>query len=102
MLLQESSPSGTSGMCAAFANQSAAAASIGWGNPSVGDHGRGHWVYGRPTEAIGTLTFHPGYATSRISSILNGRTKQFGWLQAPATTNFFSFSNFREPCNHPN
>ena len=42
-------------------------------------------MYGRPTKAIGTLTFHAGYATSRISSILNGRTKQFGWLQAPAT-----------------
>ena len=25
------------------------------------------------------------YATSRISSILKGSTKQFGWLQAPAT-----------------
>ena len=42
-------------------------------------------MYGWPTEAIGTLTFHAGYATSRISSILNGRTKQFGWLQAGAT-----------------
>jgi hypothetical protein len=26
-----------------------------------------------------------GYAASRISSNLNGSTKQFGWLQAPAT-----------------
>jgi hypothetical protein len=25
------------------------------------------------------------YAASRISSTLNGSTKQFGWLQAPAT-----------------
>ena len=25
------------------------------------------------------------YATSRISSNLKGSTKQFGWLQAPAT-----------------
>ena len=37
-------------------------------------------MVGNP-EAIGTLTFRAGYATSRISSILNGRTKQFGWLQ---------------------
>jgi hypothetical protein len=36
-------------------------------------------------EAIGTPAFDAGYATSRISSILNGRTKQFGWLQASAT-----------------
>jgi hypothetical protein len=26
-----------------------------------------------------------GYAASRISSNLKGSTKQFGWLQAPAT-----------------
>jgi hypothetical protein len=45
-------------------------------------------VVGNP-EAIGTLTFHAGYATSRISSILNGSTKQFGWLQAPATKSSF-------------
>ena len=49
-------------------------------------------MYGRQTEAIGTLTFHAGYATSRISSILNGRTKQFGWLQAPATKKSFAFN----------
>jgi len=29
--------------------------------------------------------FLAGYAASRISFILNGRTKQFGWLQASAT-----------------
>lgn len=27
-----------------------------------------------------------GYAASRISSNLKGSTKQFGWLQAPATS----------------
>jgi hypothetical protein len=39
-------------------------------------------MVGNP-EAI--LTFHAGYAAGRISSKLNGKTKQFGWLQAPAT-----------------
>jgi hypothetical protein len=42
------------------------------------------------------------YAASRISSTLNGSTKQFGWLQAPATTIFFPIRNFRETRNHPN
>jgi hypothetical protein len=32
-----------------------------------------------------TITFRTGYAASRISCILNGRTNKFGWLQAPAT-----------------
>jgi hypothetical protein len=32
-------------------------------------------------------TIHAGYAVSRVNSILNGRTKQFGGLQAPATSN---------------
>jgi hypothetical protein len=31
------------------------------------------------------MTLHAGYAASRISSRLKGSTKQFGWLQAPAT-----------------
>ena len=44
-------------------------------------------IVGNP-EAFGTLSFHAGYATSRISSILNGRTKQFGWLRSSATKNF--------------
>jgi hypothetical protein len=30
------------------------------------------------------MTLHAGYAASRISSNLQGSTKQFGWLQAPA------------------
>jgi hypothetical protein len=42
------------------------------------------------------------YAASRINSNLKGSTKQFGWLQAPATKKSFLFSNFREPRNHPN
>lgn len=32
-----------------------------------------------------TMTSHPSYAARRISSNLNGSTKQFGWLQPPAT-----------------
>jgi hypothetical protein len=48
------------------------------------------------------MTLHAGYAASRISSKLNGSTKQFGWLQAPATKKFLPFSNFHEPRNHPN
>jgi hypothetical protein len=39
-------------------------------------------------------------AAGRISSTLKGSTKQFGWLQAPATKNSFLFSNFWEPRNH--
>ena len=35
------------------------------------------------------MTLHPGYAATRISSNLNGRTKQFGWLQAAATEDSF-------------
>jgi hypothetical protein len=31
------------------------------------------------------MTLHPGYAATRISSNLNGSTKQFGWLQAATT-----------------
>jgi hypothetical protein len=34
------------------------------------------------------LTLQAGYAASRISSNLKGSTKQFGWLQAPATKRF--------------
>src|ERR1700730_15729171 len=34
------------------------------------------------------MTLHPGYAATRISSNLNGSTKQFGWLQASATRNY--------------
>jgi hypothetical protein len=47
-------------------------------------------------------TSQAAYAANRISSNLKGRTKQFGWLQAPANQNLFSFSNFRRPCDHPN
>jgi len=35
------------------------------------------------SEAIGTLTFHTDYATSRISSNLKSSTSKFGWLQTP-------------------
>jgi hypothetical protein len=31
------------------------------------------------------MTSHVAYAASRISSKLKGSTKQFGWLQVPAT-----------------
>jgi hypothetical protein len=31
-----------------------------------------------------TFNSHAAYAARRISSKLNGSTKQFGWLQAPA------------------
>ena len=31
------------------------------------------------------MTLQAGYAASPISSNLKGSTKQFGWLQAPAT-----------------
>jgi hypothetical protein len=37
------------------------------------------------------MTLHPGYAATRISSNLNGSTKQFGWLQAHATNLLLSF-----------
>jgi hypothetical protein len=37
------------------------------------------------------MTLHPGYAATWISSNLNGSTKQFGWLQAPATNLLLSF-----------
>jgi hypothetical protein len=42
------------------------------------------------------------YAANRINSNLKGNTKQFGWLQAPATQNSFRLNNFYRPCNHPN
>jgi len=48
------------------------------------------------------MTFHPGYAATRISSNLNGSTKQFGWLQAIATKYSLVFNNFHTPCSHPN
>ncbi len=39
-----------------------------------------------PAVVIATpMTLQAGYAASRISSKLKGSTKQFGWLQAPAT-----------------
>jgi len=38
------------------------------------------------------VTFHAGYATNRISSILKGRAKQFGWLQTPATIRGSAFN----------
>jgi hypothetical protein len=42
-------------------------------------------MVGNP-EATGNLKDrHAGCAASRISSILNGRANQFGWLQAYAT-----------------
>jgi hypothetical protein len=50
----------------------------------------------------GIANLHTGYAASQISSSLKGSTKQFGWLQAPATKTIFPINNFREPCNHPN
>ena len=37
------------------------------------------------------------YAASRISSTLKGSTKQFGWLQAPATKISFPFSRIMIP-----
>ncbi len=43
------------------------------------------------------MTLHAGYAASRISSTLKGSTKQFGWLQASATTMYFAFNHFRLP-----
>jgi hypothetical protein len=36
------------------------------------------------------MTLHPGYAATQISSNLNGSTKQFGWLQASATSQLWS------------
>jgi hypothetical protein len=36
------------------------------------------------------MTSHAAYAASRISSNLKGSTKQFGWLQAPATISIWS------------
>jgi hypothetical protein len=48
------------------------------------------------------MTFHPGYAATRISSNLNGSTKQFGWLQAIATKYSLVFNNFHTACSHPN
>jgi hypothetical protein len=41
-------------------------------------------VVGYPEAAV-NLWPCGGYAASRISSNLNGRTSKFGWLQAPAT-----------------
>jgi len=38
-----------------------------------------------------------GYAAGRISSTLKGRTKQFGWLQAPATIYGFEGLYWRSP-----
>ena len=49
-----------------------------------------------------TFNSQAAYAARRISSKLNGSTKQFGWLQAPATKNIFPFSKFTLPRNHPN
>lgn len=48
-------------------------------------------------EANVSMTFdsHAAYAARRISSKLNGGTKQFGWLQAPATKNSFFFLALR-------
>jgi hypothetical protein len=37
------------------------------------------------------------YAASRISSTLKGSTKQFGWLQAPATMNATAEMQWRSP-----
>ena len=41
-------------------------------------------LYGGNCQSM-TLTSHAAYAASRISSNLRASTKQFGWLQAPAT-----------------
>jgi hypothetical protein len=38
------------------------------------------------------MTLHPAYAATRISSNLKGSTKQFGWLQAPATIRIDNFT----------
>ncbi len=37
------------------------------------------------------------YAASRISSTLKGSTKQFGWLQASATTNYSPPVSYKYP-----
>ena len=37
--------------------------------------------------------FRGGYAASRISCILNGRTNKFGWLQTRPTKTFLSFKH---------
>jgi hypothetical protein len=43
------------------------------------------------------MTLHAGYAASRTSSNLKGTTKQFGWLQAPATKKSFPSSTSGNP-----
>jgi hypothetical protein len=50
------------------------------------------------------MALHPGYAATRISSNLNGSTKQFGWLQASGLCNqlFFHVNKFPVPGNDPN
>jgi hypothetical protein len=48
------------------------------------------------------MTFHPGYVATRISSNLNGSTKQFGWVHAIATKYSLVFNNFHTPCSHRN
>jgi len=58
-------------------------------------------IVGYPRNNPQPMTLHAGYAPSRISSKLNGSTKQFGWLQASATKKFLPFSNFHEPRNRP-
>ncbi len=42
-------------------------------------------LVGYPEVIATPMTLQAGYAASRISSKLKGSTKQFGWLQAPAT-----------------
>jgi hypothetical protein len=37
------------------------------------------------------MTVHAAYAAGRISPNLKGSTKQFGWLQAPATIFWFRY-----------
>jgi hypothetical protein len=43
------------------------------------------WLVGNPEAIRTTYPFRSGYPTSRIGSILNGSTKQFGWLRPSAT-----------------
>jgi hypothetical protein len=54
-------------------------------------------IVGNSEAKLEPLTFQSGYAASRISSILNGRTKQFGWLQAVAAKNYSAFVSYEYP-----
>jgi hypothetical protein len=45
----------------------------------------------------GNFVGNAPFNDQRISSNLKDSTKQFGWLQAPATKNIFPVSDFRTP-----